>query len=63
MNTTAINEFIEEVRKEVGVPYLDVVCYKEHEEIYRYLSGENTTGKERLYMYRRLILKALSCHN
>ena len=51
MNYTAINEFIEDIRKEVGVPYLDVICYKEHKEIFRYLSGENTTGKERLYMY------------
>ena len=51
MDTTALKEFIENVRKEVGVPYLDVVCYKEHNEIFRCLSGENTTGKERLYMY------------
>ena len=51
MDYTALNEFIENIRKEVGVPYLDVICYKEHKEIFRYLSGENTTGKERLYMY------------
>ncbi len=51
MDCTALKEFIEEIRKEVGIPYLDVVCYKEHNEIFRYLSGEETTGKERLYMY------------
>lgn len=51
MECTALKEFIEEIRKEVGVPYLDVVCYKEHNEIFRYLSGAETTGKERLYMY------------
>ena len=46
-----MKEFIETIRKEIGVPYLDVVCYKEHKEIFRYVSGENTTGKEQLYMY------------
>ena len=51
MNVTAVNELIEQVRKEVGIPYLDVLCYKEHREVFRYLSGENTTGKEKLYMY------------
>ena len=51
MDYASVKELIEDIRKEVGVPYLDVVCYKEHKEIFRYLSGENTTGKERLYMY------------
>lgn len=46
-----MKEFIETIRKEIGVPYLDVICYKEHKEIFRYVSGENTTGKEQLYMY------------
>ena len=51
MDCAVLKEFIEGIRKEVGVPYLDVVCYKEHNEIFRYLSGAETTGKERLYMY------------
>ena len=51
MNYGAINELIEEIRKEVGIPYLDVICYQDHKEIFRYLSGEKTTGKEKLYMY------------
>ena len=51
MDVTAIKERIEEIRKEVGIPYLDVVCYQEHKEMFRYLSGEATTGKEKLYMY------------
>ena len=51
MDYASVKELIEDIRKEVGVPYLDVVCYKDHKEIFRYLSGENTTGKERLYMY------------
>ena len=51
MDCAVLKEFIEGIRKEVGVPYLDVVCYKEHNEIFRYLSGVETTGKERLYMY------------
>lgn len=36
---------------ETGVPYLDVICYREHKEIFRYCSGEKAVGKERLYMY------------
>lgn len=51
MDCVAVKELIEEIRKEVGVPYLDVVCYKEHKEMFRYLSGATTTGKEKLYMY------------
>ena len=51
MDYRAVDELIEQIRKEVGIPYLDVVCYKEHREIYRCLSGEGVTGKERLYMY------------
>lgn len=46
-----MKEFIEKIRKEIGIPYLDVVCYKEHNEVFRYASGEGTTGKEQLYMY------------
>ena len=46
-----LKEFIEKIRKETGVPYLDVICYQSHKEIFRYISGENATGKEQLYMY------------
>ena len=48
MNT---KEFIEQLRIQTGVPYLDVVCYQDHKEVFRYISGENSTGKEQLYMY------------
>ena len=51
MDYAKLKDYIDGVRKEVGVPYLDVVCYKEHKEIFRCLSGENTTGKEQLFMY------------
>ena len=51
MQNLAINNFIEQMRKSIGLPYLDVVCYQSHKEIYRYVSGENATGKELLYMY------------
>lgn len=43
--------FIEKLRKEIKIPYMDVVCYQGHKEIFRYCSGENATGKESLYMY------------
>ena len=46
-----IQNAIEEVRKKAGVPYLDVVCYQSHKEVFRYVSGEGVTGKELLYMY------------
>ena len=51
MNYSELNNRIEEIRAEAGVPYLDVICYRSHKEIYRYVSGENATGKELLYMY------------
>ena len=47
----SIQEFIEQLRIETGVPYMDVICYQEHKEVFRYKSGETTTGKEQLYMY------------
>ena len=43
--------FIEELRKEINIPYLDVICYQNHKEVFRYCSGEKSTGKEQLYMY------------
>ena len=46
-----VEKHIEEIRKSTGVPYLDVVCYQSHKEVFRYVSGENATGKELLYMY------------
>ena len=50
-NQKGLREFIESVRIEAGVPYLDVICYQSHKEIFRYISGEKATGKENLYMY------------
>ena len=51
MKYSEINNRIEEIRTEANVPYLDVICYQSHKEIYRYVSGEHATGKELLYMY------------
>ena len=37
---------------EWGIPYLDVIAYKEHEEIYRYYNAKGgSDGKEKLFMY------------
>ena len=41
---------IEKIQLEASVPYLDVVCCKENQEIYRYLS-KGATGKETLAMF------------
>ena len=51
MKQLEINKKIEQIRESAGVPYLDVVCYQSHKELYRYTSGEGATGKELLYMY------------
>lgn len=34
-----------------GIPYIDVLCSKEDKQVFRYTSGDNVTGKERLQMY------------
>ena len=47
----SIQDFIEHIRKQTGIPYLDVVCSQNNKQIFRYVSGENATGKERLRMY------------
>lgn len=44
-------EFIEQLRQETGLAYLDVICKEKHKTIFRYTSGEGITGKEKLYMY------------
>ena len=44
----SIQEFIEQLRIETGVPYMDVICYQEHKEVFRYKSGETTTGNHRI---------------
>ena len=46
-----LNGKIERIRQSAGAPYLDVVCYQSHKELFRYTSGEGVTGKELLYMY------------
>lgn len=51
MEYLTIDNVIEQIRKESNVPYLDVVCYQSHKQVYRYVSGANATGKELLYMY------------
>ena len=46
-----ITEYVDLLVK-TRVPYLDVIAYREGEEIYRYYTGrEGATGKERLLMY------------
>ena len=35
----------------MGVPYCDVLCSKENDEIFRYAYGTNVTGEEHLQMY------------
>ncbi len=45
----SIQAVIEKIKKQTGIPYIDVICYQRHKEIFRYVSGG--TGKERLYMY------------
>ena len=51
MGRLDVNNIIEQIRKSTGVPYLDVICYQSHKEVFRYVSGETATGKELLYMY------------
>ena len=46
-----IQEFIEQLRQETGVAYIDVICKEKHKTIFRYSSGKGVTGKEQLYMY------------
>ena len=46
-----IQKFIEQLRKETGLTYIDVICKEKHKTIFRYLSGDGVTGKEQLYMY------------
>jgi CubicO group peptidase (beta-lactamase class C family) len=46
-----IQEFIEHLRKETGVAYIDVICKEKHKTVFRYVSGNGVTGKEQLYMY------------
>lgn len=49
--TRNIQECIEKIKISVGLPYIDVICQKGHNTIFRYTSGRNVTGKEQLYMY------------
>ena len=51
MGRLDVNNIIEQIRESTGVPYLDVICYQSHKEVFRYVSGETATGKELLYMY------------
>lgn len=44
-------EFVAKLVEELGVPYIDVACYKSHENVCRFAFGKGVTGKEKLYMY------------
>jgi CubicO group peptidase (beta-lactamase class C family) len=46
-----IQDFIEKLRQATGLSYIDVICKEKHKTIFRYNSGKDVTGKERLYMY------------
>lgn len=46
-----IGKTIDGIRKATGVPYLDVVCFDGYKEVFRHVSGDGATGKERLMMY------------
>lgn len=46
-----VEKYLFELTKELGLPYIDVVCYKSHEKICRFILGDGATGKEKLYMY------------
>ncbi len=46
-----IQNVIEKICKETGVPYLDVVCMQNHQRIYRQIVGDGATGNEKLRMW------------
>ena len=46
-----IESFIENLKNEIGIPYIDVICYREHQQLFRYYTGAGVNGKEQLYMY------------
>ncbi len=43
-------KYIEGIVKEKGIPFLDVVCHCEHEEVFRHTAG-SADGRELLYMF------------
>ena len=45
------NEYILDLVNRLGVPYLDVTCYRAHKEIYRQTIGDGACGNELLHMY------------
>lgn len=46
-----ISQEIEKICAQTGIPYIDVLCHREGKQIFRYIYGENATGKEQLQMY------------
>ena len=51
LNANRVTEFIKCIQQETGIPYLDVICYQAHKEVFRCVLGDKATGKEQLYMY------------
>ena len=53
MNGQKTKKYMEYLRNEKGIPYLDVRLCKGNEELFRsgYSGTENVTGNERVYMY------------
>ena len=45
-----VRQLMEAIIKEKGIPFLDVVCYREHKEVLRDTVG-SADGNEFLYMY------------
>ena len=46
----SVRQLMEAITKEKGIPFLDVVCYREHKEVLRDTVG-SANGNEFLYMY------------
>lgn len=46
-----VQKRIRDVCENAGVPYCDVLCRRQNEKFFRYMYGENVTGKEQLQMY------------
>lgn len=46
-----VEQYLEKLKSTIGIPYIDVVCCKNHEVIFRHIAGDTATGKEKLYMY------------
>ena len=44
-------KFIEKIREELGIPYIDIMCCQEYRKIFRYTSGGDEENKVKLRMF------------